>query len=180
MKHKGIKIVGETAKVELPKGIRRETLTFGTMKKDDFAKVFEQRKYHVSPYAQNLTGQIDPAKFTDSPPMELIWPSGRDLGINKSAQYRSFLEAGQAKGYNLVSPEVGLYLRFQDDNQPLNDLYWLAMEPMASLYGPQFVFALAHNHDGMWLDADWAYPGLLWDPEDRLVFSLPASEPQKP
>ena len=178
-KLKVAQILEITPKIELPGGVKTETLTFKTGSKADILKLFDDRKIRISSYAQDLIDQIDPVKFTDRDPMQLIWVSGRDLGITKSARYRQFVEAGQAKGYNLVSPEVGLYLRLQDINQPLNDWYWMAMEPMTDRCDNPSVFGLAHYGDGFWLNAPWARPDDLWSPGLRLVFSLPASETQK-
>ncbi len=167
---KGLLSIKGHAKVELPQGVRTETLIIGTMSKEALRAAFRQRGIKVTSDAEYL---IDRTEFRDKPQdIKLAWSSGRDLGLTKSTPYRGFCEAGQDRGYSLNRAEVGLYLRLQDTNQPLNDWYWVAMEPMADRYGRQFVFGLGRSQDGVWLNADWARPGDGWDPEYRLVFSL--------
>ncbi len=171
------KILKITPKVELPQGVRTETLKVGTLTKADFRARFEAMHITVPSSAQDLIDKV--TLSTEEKPISLIFPTGRDLGLTARAPYREFLSAGQAKGYELCDPEVGLYLRIHDSKQPVNDVYWMAMEPIADRCGRPCVFALAHRSDGVWLDAYWAGSGRLWYPGNRLAFSLPASEPQK-
>ena len=166
-----------TPKIEIPVGIRTERLKTGTMTKEDFKARFKAMSVDVTSYAQDLTDRI--TLSTEEKEVNLIFPTGRDLGLTASVPYREFLAAGQAKGYKICDPEVGLYLRVYDDKQPLNDVYWMAMEPITDRNDYPLVFGLGRRQDGLWLDAYWADPGALWDPEHRLAFSLPASEPQK-
>ena len=171
------KILRVTPQVEIPQGIRTETLKVGTLTKEAIRARFEAMPVIVPSYAQDLIDKI--TLSTGEKPVSLIFPTGRDLGLTASAPYREFLRAGQAKGYELCDPEVGLYLRIHDSNQPVNDVYWMAMEPIADRRGDPYVFGLEHDSDGLWLRARWTALGLLWRPGRRLAFSLPASEPQK-
>ena len=164
-----------TPRVELPQGVRTETLRVGTLTREDFKASFEAM--HVIVFPEDLIDRI--ALTTEEKPVSLIFPTGRDLGLTASAPYREFLKAGLAKGYELCDAEVALYLRIHDSKQPVNGVYWMAMQPMVDRYGYPRVFGLAHNSRGLWLDAHWTALGTLWHPDDRLAFSLPASEPQK-
>lgn len=157
-------------KVELPKGIRTETLTTRNMSKVAITAEYRKRGIHVSPYAQDL---IDRVALSQAPRgVKLAWLSGRDLGLTANSPYRAFLEAGLKRGFNKCGPEIALYLRLQDTSQPLREWYWMAMEPIADRIGDLHVFALARSEDGLWLDADWTYPANVWSPGGRLVFSL--------
>lgn len=140
----GILTIGN--KVELPTGVRIETLTIGTMSKAAIEAEYKKRGIRRS-YAQDLIDRIELSK--ESQDVKLAWSSGRDLGLTASSPYRAFLEAGQAKGYNVCDPEVGLYLRLQDTEQPLWDWYWVAMEPISDRYGDPRVFALEHYGHGL-------------------------------
>lgn len=172
------KILRITPNNEIPAGVRREALKVGTMTKADFRAMFQKMPVKVTPYGQDL---IDKTPLsTKEKQVNIIFPTGRDLGLTKPAQYREFLAAGQAKGYEILHPEVGLYLRVYDPNQPMNDVYCMAMEPIADRRGHPRVFVLEHTPYGLWLRASWTAVGTLWDPDDRLAFSLPASDPQKP
>lgn len=165
------KIVKPTPKIELPQGIRTKTLKSKPLSKTAFAEIFDQKHIHVHSYTQRL---IDRIQFTGQPiDMKLAWPSVRDLGLTRTIPYMDFLEAGQAKGYNKLHPEIALYLRIQDIEQPLNDWYGVAMDPIQpdrDVY-PR-VFVLDHNEYGLWLNAYWVRPSYLWLPDSRLVFSL--------
>lgn len=172
------KILRITPKVEVPKGVRTETLKVGTLTKEDFRARFGAMHVNGTAYTQDLIDKI--TLSTGEKPVSLIFPTGRDLGLTANAPYREFLRAGQAKGYGLCDPEVALYLRIHDSKQPINDVYWMAMEPMTGRGGGPRVFALGHESGGLWLGAGWTGLGDLWSPGRRLAFSLSASEPQKP
>lgn len=132
-----------TRKIELPQGVRTETLKVGTLTKEDFRARFEAMGVTVIPYAQDLIDRI--TLSTEEKPVSLIFPSGRDLGLTTRVPYREFLRAGLTKGYELCDPEDGLYLRVHDSKQPVNDIYWMAMEPMADRNGNPNVFELGYN-----------------------------------
>lgn len=155
---------------ELQTDIRTETVRVGTMSKEALQAEYRKRGIQVSSDTQYLIDKINLS--TEPRDVKLTWPSGRDLGLTAISTYRSFLEAGQAKGYIIEDSEVGLYLRLQDTKQPLNDVYWMAMEPIADRDGYLHVFALGHDQDGLWLNADWTRPAGLWAPGARLVFGL--------
>lgn len=95
--------------VELPTGIRTETLTIGTMSKAAIEEEFRKRGTCVSSYAKDLINRTELSK--EPKDLKLAWPSGRDLGLTASSPYIAFLEAGQGKGYNICDPEIALYLR---------------------------------------------------------------------
>lgn len=164
---KGLDVI--QPQVELPGGIRREHLKPDKpLSKQAFAAEFDANRIRTE-YAQSL---IDGVTLTgEAPDLKLAWPSGRDLGLKRAVSYMEFLQAGQERGYNLLHPEVPLYLRLFDINQP-RGIYWAAMDPVLDSGGDPCVFVLEHFDGGLWLRARWASPGSLWGPEDRLVFSV--------
>lgn len=165
------RITRPAPKIELPRSSRRETLHFeAPLSRGDLVDAFREKNIYLTSWAQELIERID--LTNQAPDMSLVWLSGRDLGLRRASPYLRFLEAGQSAGYNLLHPEVGLYLRLQDTEQPLGDLYWIAMKPVADRSGRPSVFALAHDESGLWLDAAWVNPSDRWIPDGRLVFSL--------
>lgn len=80
---------------------------------------------------------------------------------------------GQGLGLELCLPEVGVYQRAADQEQPLGDAYWMAMKPIADSDGSPSVFQLERYEGGFWLLDGWAYPARRWNPRDRLVWALP-------
>lgn len=163
-----LKITKPTPKIELPRGIRREHLKPDKpLSKEAFAVNFAANKIDAR-YAQPL---IDVITLTgEAPDLELAWLSGRDLGLIRAVPYMRFLEVGEERGYHTLHPEVGLYLRLFDINQP-KGIYWPAMEPVNVGRHPS-VFVLERSGSGLWLDADWSNPDGVWGSESRLVFSF--------
>lgn len=80
---------------------------------------------------------------------------------------------GQGLGLELCLPEVGVYQRAADQEQPLGDAYWIAMKPISDSGGFPSVFGLERLRGSSWLRGGLAFPGHRWDPQDRLVWALP-------
>ena len=66
--------------------------------------------------------------------------------------------------------EVGPALREQYLDQPNGEWLRIAMEPITDSDGNPGVFDVDCDSDGLWLGADSASPGDVWDGNDRFVF----------
>ena len=162
-----------TPKIEIPARIRQETLTRGNKSREKLLAECTTPPYHVSDPASYIIDQTK--RFSGGSTDEtLIWQSGYDLGITQRAPYNRFLEAGQAKGFNLIEcpGDLSLDLRLFDANQPKYEWYWLAMNPILDQDRDLRVLGLGHYDDGLWVDTTWTDPDDLWDPESRIVFSV--------
>lgn len=173
-----LKRVQATPKIELPADIRRIILKSDPMGSDEFAKAYKDIGIQETSYAQDFNNCIN---FSGKPQeIEIVLPSGRDLGLRRASPHRRFLEAGQAAGLHKLHPEVGRYLRLQDTDQPLGDVYWMAMDPISNRNGHPLVLVLEHRYNGLWLSTTWVHPAVLWNPGRRLAFGLTASETLNP
>lgn len=107
--------------------------------------------------------------------------SPRALGMRGPATMSEILERGKLFGLGEVSPEAAVYQRIADTDQPLGDVYWMAMKSIAVSDGDPDVFRLLRGGGGggRWLDSDWAGPEDQWGPETEFVFSSrPSTEAQ--
>ena len=80
--------------------------------------------------------------------------------------------AGRASelGLRLCPAEVGPQYRLQYKDQPHGERLHVAMKPIASSDGEPRIFVLAHNADGLSLDAARARPDDKWQPTDAFIF----------
>jgi len=123
----------------------------------------------------------DPTKVT------IVILSLEDLGFPDGALTREIIGAeqdtdqhgnpapftsgrGRQLGLELCSPEVGPYYRLEYRDQPLGERLYIAMKPMATSDDEPRIFALAHDAEGLSLDAARARPDDNWHPEDKFVF----------
>ncbi len=84
-------------------------------------------------------------------------------------------------GLEFCPPEVGVYQRLKDTNQPLGEWYYIVMKPIADSDVYPHVFLLERRGDGLWLRDFWVLPDNRWGPGHEFVFSLrtPAGEAGK-
>src|ERR1035437_3748493 len=84
------------------------------------------------------------------------------------------------KGLSLCPPQVGLQLRVDYKDQPMNEWLYMVMKPITDSYGGPHVFKLGRRDGGLWLYSIWANPGNAWHPLHEFVFSLRKSLKLKP
>lgn len=75
-------------------------------------------------------------------------------------------------GLELCPPELGIYRRLKDTNQPVGDWYYIGMKPIVDSYGNPRVFCLARHGSGLWWYAHSAGPDYRWYSGCEFVFSL--------
>lgn len=157
--------------------IRRWTLPIEGVKPEDLKPRLRSGRFHSTGWAEDL---IDNPKYITGEPrsVNLVELSVKDLGITgRRTTDRVFNQ--EALGLYKNPSDVGPHQRLIDTEQPLGSVYYIVMDPMPGRYGGPRVFGLGLDGSGLWLRAAWTSPDDVWDPEDRLVFSLKASEPQK-
>lgn len=96
----------------------------------------------------------------------------RDLGFQNGATTEQIYAKAQEFGLELCPAEVGLHQRISNNDQPLNDWYSIAMDPVADQFGCPCVFNLRHGGDGLWLYDHGAKPSRRWNPGGQFVFRL--------
>lgn len=108
---------------------------------------------------------------------------GTETDVDSQGKPAPFTKGrGQELGLKLCLPETGIYQAAADQDQPLDDVYCIAMKPITASYGYPSIFGLGRDSDGLWLRDVWISPGpgRWWYPSARLVWALPqvASKPQ--
>lgn len=79
---------------------------------------------------------------------------------------------GNQLGLELCPPDVGPQLRLDYDNQPSGERLHVAMKPITAADGEPRIFVVAHNSDGLSLDAARARPDDKWASDDTFVFCV--------
>lgn len=147
-----------------------KTITIGTKTKDQLLKEFEKKKINISDYAKNMVNKIDFS--TKKETIDLVKLRVSELGLKDYPTTDEIYTKAKELGYNLCPPEVALYLRLKDENQPLGDWYRIAMKQISDRYGYPSVFNLVHHDDGLWLYDSWARSDRRWYPDDECLFRL--------
>lgn len=137
--------------------------------------------------ASDALNMMHGPKFTtleEVTPQELIKLRVRDFGLTGTPTTTQVFERATHSrignmALELCRAEVGPHQAIADTEQPLNDVYYIAYEPITDRDGDPSVFGLERDDGGLWLYGPWAGPEGGWDPEDQLVFALRKIEPVK-
>lgn len=161
----------------------RSTLEIGGKSVDQLeAEVKSVRK--PSGYTLDMMHSPEFATLEEVTPVELIKLRVREFGLTGTPTTTQLFERATHSrignmALELCRTEVGPHQAIADTKQPLNDVYYIAHEPIADRGGHLRVFSLARDASGLWLDDAWALPGCGWDPGSRLGFALREIEPVK-
>ena len=99
---------------------------------------------------------------------ELVLASGRDFGLVREPTFRELVAAAAPFGLYPCVAEDGPATRDQYIDQPMDQWYPMAMEPVADSDLNPEVFNVERDSDGVWLDAYYVYPeyrfalGAVW------------------
>jgi hypothetical protein len=145
-----------------------KTITIG--KKPDTTGI------NISNYAQSI---LDIVKWGKNETIDLVRVKASDLGFTEKVLTTQLFAKAKKEGLELCPPQVGLQLRVDYTDQPLNEWLSIAMEPITASGGRPSVFRLEHSGGGLWLSDAWAKPGNAWGPGDEFVFSLRKSKTLK-
>ena len=155
--------------------VRRENITIGGKSKQDLESELDRASgIQLTDYARSM---IRSDQFTTLPnpeQIDLAILQVLDLGIKKVYPTTAEIHAwvGGSDYFDFVPAEVGPHYRLQNRNQPRGEALFMGMKPIADSDGHPDVFAVVHDAHGLWLRGGWAYPGLEWYPDGRLVLSL--------
>ena len=142
------------------------------------AKVLASDEFRIGDWTADILEKVNLA--TAETEVELVQVSVRDLGFEQAATRKEIYDrATQEYSLELVSAGVGLQLRLQYQNQPMNEWLHLAMEPIADSNDRFLAFALVRYEDGPWLQTYYVPRADLRYPDDRFVFAT-ARQPRCP
>ncbi len=72
----------------------------------------------------------------------------------------------------LLPAAAAVHYRLEYVDQPLGEVIFVGMDPIAGIDGGPSVFGLAHDRRGLWLFGTWVLPEVRRRPEDLFVFGL--------
>lgn len=127
---------------------------------------------NISSYAQDMLTKI---KWNKKQKIDLVRVTVKELGFDNWTTTEKLFARAKEMGLELCPPQVGLQLRVEYKDQPMDEWLYIGMEPISDRYGTPSVFRLDRVGGGLWLNRDWAYPDSRWYPEDELMFSLSKS-----
>lgn len=158
------------------KRIPRWSLEIGGKGKttDELIEAIEDSGMKVSDWAKDI---MRTPKFTEAlkaapKTVDLVMLDVGDLRYSRGGTTTQIFDQGNELGLDKCDPRVGPYQRMADQDQKMNDWYWIAMDPITDSNGDPRVFRLSRVVDGLWLRSGWAYPDGRWGPLSEFVFSL--------
>lgn len=163
---------GGRMKFELKDFPMWKTIKLGTGIKDaaGFRTAIGDAKMRIGDWANDILGMPAFKVSEVEQSIDLVLVTPKELGFKGNATYKDICAKAKELGLELCPNEVGLQLRLQYTDQPMNERVVVAMEPITGSDGDLDVFGVAHDDDGRWLHADRGDPGYVWFPADRFVF----------
>ena len=133
---------------------------------------------NISSYANDMLKKV---KWNKKQTLDLVKVTVKELFNDDNCHTTDEIFAkAKEQGLDLCPPQVGLQLRVEYKDQPMNEWLYMGMKLMTDSFGYPNVFGLARNDDGLWLHDRWAEPVNQWHPKDGFVFSLRKSFKLKP
>ena len=151
--------------------IRLDSVKIGGKSAQQLEKEIEQIG-KINPYAKDMLHSPDFTTLKNPASLRIINLKVRDLGFSEWATTDQIYKRAQELGLDLCPAEVGPHLRLKDQDQSLDDSYYIGMKQIADSGGGPHVFKVVRSDDGLWLDDRWAWPGDGWRPDDEFIFSL--------
>lgn len=127
----------------------------------------------VSDWAREIVGKSAFTTLASPTEVSLVRAKIRDLGFSDPNDLPTTPQVfARAKEFGLLlcPAEVGPHLAIQFTDQSVDDVVWIAMEPIADLGGYPDVFLVFRRGDARFLRADCADPDRDWRLESEVVF----------
>jgi len=151
--------------------IRRGSVEIGGKTAQELEKELKDNGINISDNAQDMLNSPDFNPQAKKEEINTVRLKVFDLGLTSISTTEQIFVRAQELGLELCPAEVGPHQRLIDIDQPLNDWYSIAMEPIADRDGFFLgVFRLYHGAAGLWLYDSWAIPEYRWRPESSFLF----------
>lgn len=148
-------------------------LTIGTGEDANALKAgLVRAKFYVGDWARKLLDTLAFPTHAEKTEVGLMIRSVADLGFHDGAAYKDICAKAQEMGLGLCPIEVVLQLRLQYLNQPKDEWFIVATEPVKSSRYPS-LFYVGHGNDGLGLSADYGYPDTFFNRGHRFAFMAP-------
>lgn len=137
---------------------------------DDFRAALKQGGFRIGDWANDLLGRPAFKASKTEMKVDLVVVSVAELGFPNGATRKDIYKRALELGLELCPAEVGPQLRLQYGDQPMNEWFFIGMEPIAGSGGGPEVFRVGRGGGGAWLGSYYGGPDGLWPGDDRWVF----------
>ena len=148
------------------------TLTIGGKTQKQLREELKRGGFRISDWASDIMSKPAFTPLTEPREVKLVRVKVEDLGFTEMPMATQLYARAKERGLKLCPAEVGPHLRLNFKDQPNNDWFWIAMEPITASDGVPGVFAVELGSGGLWLNAYYAYPESQWYLGDEIVFCL--------
>jgi hypothetical protein len=150
--------------------IRKYQVELGGKTPEEYQQELEKGGFQIYDYAEQILPKMAVSKKPET--ADLVRLTVADLGFKDATRYDELCRCAKELGLDLAPAEAGPASRLRDKDQPMNDYYVMAMEPLAGADDRPGLFDVGRHADGKrWLHASRGYPGNEWGPKDSFVFS---------
>jgi hypothetical protein len=161
-----------------PEGkIRRESLEIGGRTPKELEKAINDHPdMDMSSYSRSM---MHHKKFTTLDNLEtihLVLLRVRDLGFTSAPTTTELFKRAEELGFELCPAETGPVYRLSHPDQPMNDWFYVGMDPILASVGRPDVFYVDHGERGLWLYDSWTEPDHHWPLDYQFVFRLRKSD----
>jgi hypothetical protein len=159
-----------TATAKVWKTWKTINLGTGLQTADDFHKAFKKAGMKIGDWANNILGKPAFTTTTCETEVELVLASVAELGFKDGATRKNIYIRAKEFGLDLCPAEVGPQLRLQYTDQPKGEWLVIAMEPITDSDGSLNLLNVELGDDECWLNANYGFPGGVWNGNNRFVF----------
>lgn len=149
------------------------TITIGERSIAELRRDFDREKINFSIYAYAMFRELPDSEREK---IDLVKIKIKDLGFKKFPTTRALFTRAKKMKLSLCPAEVGMVLRLDYMNQPMDDWFYIGMKPILGENNILRVFHIARSDEGRWLIAAWAMPTGRWDLEHSIVFRYRSSQ----
>lgn len=150
-----------------------KTIQLGTQKTvNGLQKSITRSGANISDWSKDIMFKPEFTLSKEKKDVDLVILSVKELGFPDGATRQQIFDKAQSIGLELCPAEVGPQLRLQYTDQPKGEWLLIAMNPIKDSDGdPNVFFVLRHDDGSRWLHAYYDFPGHVWYPASRWVFS---------
>ena len=124
---------------------------------------------NILSYASDMLKKV---KWNKKQTLDLVRVTVKDLfNDDKYHTTDEIFAKSKEQGLDLCPPQVGLQLRVEYKDQPMNEWLYMGIKPIADSDGNPHVLCVERSRDGLFLSARNADAGHEWGPGCRFVVS---------
>ena len=138
---------------------------------EDCLKELKKNNFRVSPWIEDIVKRNN-YKFSNYKfPIKLVRKYVRDFGFDKPVELEIIYKEIKKLGYDLVPPEIAIYVRSMYKEQPTGE--WLRFAtPLNSMIdsdGVPHLPKLGKALGLVFVETYWSYPGAIFHPHNDFV-----------